>query len=95
MTKIEWAHAGTGRGKTWNPIRARDRRTGARGWHCEKVSPACANCYAERWNQRPGIGGTGLPYKPGHRSDVEIYLDAQTLRAPCIGNSRMGFLSAP
>ncbi|WP_157096155.1 DUF5131 family protein, partial [Methylosinus sp. R-45379] len=82
MTKIEWAHAGLGRGKTWNPIRARDRRTGARGWHCEKVSPACANCYAERWNQRPGIGGTGLAYRPGHRADVEHYLDEQTLLAP-------------
>jgi protein gp37 len=82
MTKIEWAHAGTGRGKTWNPIRARDRRSGKPGWHCEKVSPACANCYAERWNMRPGIGGTGLAYKPGHRAAVEIYLDEQTLLAP-------------
>ncbi len=82
MTKIEWAHAGTGRGKSWNPIRARDRRTGKQGWHCEKVSPACANCYAEAWNARPGIGGTGLLYKPGRRSDVDIYLDEQTLLAP-------------
>ncbi|WP_157234958.1 DUF5131 family protein [Methylosinus sp. LW4] len=84
MTKIEWAHAGLGRGATWNPIRARNLVSGRdeRGWHCEKVSPACKNCYAERWNQRPGIGGTGLTYKPAHRGDVEHYLDEKTLREP-------------
>lgn len=83
MTKIEWAHAGLGRGETWNPIRARNKATGNTGWYCEKVSPACDNCYAERLNKKPGAtGGTGLPYKPGHRGDVEIYLDEKTSLAP-------------
>lgn len=84
MTKIEWAHAGLGRGETWNPIRARNRLTGAIGWHCEKVSPACTHCYAERQNVAGARGGTRLPYKPGIRQkrDIEVYLDEAPLFAP-------------
>lgn len=77
-TKIEWT------GETWNPIRARLRSDPAKvGWHCEHASPGCVNCYAEtqnkarRWNL-----GTGLPYKPGHRDDVEIFVDEATLLKP-------------
>jgi protein gp37 len=82
MTKIEWATLGLGKGETWNPIRARNTATGAKGHHCEKVSPGCDHCYAERQNKR-GIG-TSLPYKPGHRQngDVEVYLDEAALLAP-------------
>ncbi|MCW4114783.1 phage Gp37/Gp68 family protein [Aurantimonas sp. MSK8Z-1] len=72
-TRIEWTD------ETWNPIRARRRGTGKSGWHCEPVSPGCANCYAEGFNRRLG---TGLPYKPGHRRDVEIVLDEPTLVQP-------------
>lgn len=84
-TKIEWAHAGLGRGATLNPIRAISTRTLKQGWYCEKVSPACDNCYAERQNKKIGAsGGTGLPYKPGHRKDVTVFLHypalAQMLR---------------
>jgi protein gp37 len=85
MSKIEWASLGLPKGVTWNPIRARNAKTGKRGWHCEKVSPACENCYAERLNAKAGdTGGTGLAYKPGHRQngDVEIYLDEKTLLQP-------------
>lgn len=85
MTKIEWATLGLPNGVTWNPIRARNAKTGKRGWHCEKVSPACENCYADRLNAKAGdTGGTGLPYKPGHRQngDTEIYLDEKTLLQP-------------
>lgn len=85
MTKIEWATLGLARGVTWNPIRARNASTGKRGWHCERVSEACRNCYAEALNAKAGdTGGTGLPYKPGHRQngDVEIYLDEKTLLQP-------------
>ncbi len=74
-TKIEWAHAGLGRGASLNPIRAINQRTMKQGWYCEKVSPACDNCYAERQNKKTGAsGGTGLPYKPGHRKDVTVFL---------------------
>jgi protein gp37 len=79
-TAIEWATLGLTRGATWNPIRARNKATGAKGHHCEHVSPGCANCYAERQNKR-GIG-TGLEYKPGNRQHVEIYLDETALLQP-------------
>ena len=86
-SSIEWTDA------TWNPIRARrwiaadggsggapgaDRRA-LLGWHCEHASPGCAHCYAEGFNARLG---TQLPYKPGHRGDVEIYLDEKILLQP-------------
>lgn len=57
---IEWT------GRTWNPIGAflksevkigeRIFRAGTRGWFCVKVSPGCANCYAEGINLRLGNG---------------------------------------
>lgn len=74
-TGIEWADA------TWNPIRARDRKTLGVGYHCEKVSAGCANCYAERMNE---WRGTGRLYKPGHVDDgtVEAFLDEETLQQP-------------
>lgn len=84
MTKIEWATLGLERGETWNPIRARNR-AGKTGWFCEKVSPACDHCYAERLNMKAGsTGGTGLPFKPGHRQngDIEVYLDEAALLKP-------------
>jgi protein gp37 len=77
-SKIEWTDA------TWNPIRARQTVPGVAfkpkiGWHCEHVSEGCRNCYAETMNRRLG---TGLDFKPGHRSDVEIFLDEKMLLAP-------------
>ncbi len=87
-SKIEWTDA------TWNPIRARRRDHGAGpvthvGWHCEKVSAGCDNCYAEGINLRLG---TKLPFKPGHlihtarggdpRGEVEVFLDERMLTAP-------------
>lgn len=87
MTKIEWAHAGLGQGETWNPIRANNDPMGSPtriGWHCEKVSPACANCYAERQNMAGARGGTRYPYKAAHRKNgsIQVYLDEKTLLAP-------------
>lgn len=92
-TSIEWAHAGLGRGASWNPIRARipsplAGEGGLRskpgegskiGWHCTHVSEGCRFCYAERLNKRLG---TGLDYKPGHEKDIEIFLDEKILLAP-------------
>jgi protein gp37 len=68
-TSIEWTD------KSWNPIRARNTKTGKIGWHCEPVTAGCAFCYAEEINQHRF--GTGLPYKPGHlkNGDVEIFID--------------------
>jgi protein gp37 len=70
---IEWTDA------TWNPIRARNRATGKIGWHCEHATTGCEFCYAEGFNKRLG---TGLPFKPGHRDDIEIFLDEEMLTLP-------------
>jgi len=85
-TKIEWTDA------TWTPIRARRIYVnagdpgwrpalpgGKAGWHCEHVSEGCRNCYAEAINKRLG---TGLEFKPGHRANIEVFLDEKTLFAP-------------
>jgi protein gp37 len=70
---IEWTDA------TWTPIRARNHKTGKVGWHCEHATTGCENCYAEGINKRLG---TGLPFKPGHRADIEIFLDEAMLTQP-------------
>lgn len=72
-SNIEWTDA------TWNPIRARNLQTGKIGWHCEHATTGCEFCYSESFNLRLG---TGLPFKPGHRNDVEIFLDKEMLLAP-------------
>jgi protein gp37 len=70
---IEWTDA------SWNCIRARNKKTGKVGWHCEHATTGCINCYAEGFNKRLG---TGLPFKPGHRDDIEIFLDEEMLLQP-------------
>lgn len=77
-TNIEWTDA------TWTPIRARyweiqnDGSGKERiGWHCEHITEACRNCYAERMNLRLG---TGLEFKPGHlfREEHVVYNNGQS-----------------
>jgi len=76
-SKIEWTDA------TWTPIRARRKDTGKIGVACVKVSPACKNCYAERFNMRNlPVHGTGLPYTVEALDQVEIFLDEEMLLAP-------------
>jgi protein gp37 len=70
---IEWTDA------TWNPIRARNIKTGKVGWHCEHATTGCEFCYAEGFNKRLG---TGLAFKPGLRKDIEIFLDEEMLTLP-------------
>src|SRR6185437_6160437 len=72
-SSIEWTN------HTWNPIRARNLKTGKSGWHCEHSTTGCEFCYAEGFNKRLG---TGLPFKPGHRKDVELFLDEDMLTLP-------------
>lgn len=72
-TKIEWTDS------SWTPIRARNLLTGKIGWHCEHASDGCRFCYAEGMNHRLG---TGLPFKPGHRKDIDVFLDEKMLMAP-------------
>lgn len=79
-TKIQWTEA------TWNPVRATYSTTDGvgqvlkRGWHCERVSPGCQHCYAERLNEKRF--GTGLPYNRKSRDLVDIYLDEKALTQP-------------
>lgn len=77
-TSIEWSD------KSWNPIRARLRSDpSVIGWHCEHASPGCEHCYSETRNRSGRCNmGTKLPYKPGHRKDVEVYLDEAQLLKP-------------
>lgn len=76
-TKISWTDA------TWNPIRSLRNSGGKVGWHCEKVSAGCANCYAERFNGRnlPG-GGTGLRYNQVDRELVTTLVDDVVVTQP-------------
>ncbi len=89
-SKIEWTDA------TWNPIRARPREAkeemGADGilrvirpwgYHCEHISPGCANCYAETMNGRMlPAWGTGMKYNVPNRAKVEIFLNEEELLKP-------------
>lgn len=75
-SKIEWTDA------TWNPL-VSVRKDGKVGFHCEKVSPACAHCYAEAFNSRNlPARGTALPYTRASRDQVYIRLDEETRRQP-------------
>ncbi len=75
-SKIEWTDA------TWTPIRAR-RADGKLGVHCEKVSPACAHCYAERLNKRNlPAHGTGLDFTILNREKVDIFVDETMILQP-------------
>jgi len=81
---IEWTDY------TANPLRARNRRTGAVGHYCEHMSRGCQNCYAEGWNARTRGGyGTGLPYRPSSLDELELFVDGGVLaevrgrRKPC------------
>jgi protein gp37 len=95
QTSIEWtarkrADGTWAPGRTINPIRARNVATGAVGHFCEKVSPACAHCYAEEYNSRTrpvGNGkliGTGLAYLPIVQvtDQVEPFLDETVMQEP-------------
>jgi len=77
-TDIEWAD------ESWNPIRARLRSDpSVIGWHCEHASPGCEHCYSETRNRSGRCNmGTKLPYKPGHRKDIEVFLDDAQLLKP-------------
>ncbi|VFU07882.1 DUF5131 family protein [Methylocella tundrae] len=70
-SKIEWTDA------SWTPIRASSQD--GDGWHCEHVSEGCRNCYSERMNLRLG---SGLAFKPGNLSIVDLFLDERILLQP-------------
>lgn len=63
LTKIEWVDHSV------NPVRVKGGKVWPHGYHCTKVSPGCAHCYAEGLNI---MRGTGLPFDD---RKVEFYLD--------------------
>ena len=76
-SRIEWTDA------TWTPVRALRRDTGKVGVHCERVSPACTNCYAATFNRRNlPSHGTGLDFIVPNREKVDIFVDEDMLLAP-------------
>lgn len=56
-TKIEWTD------ETDNVIVVRGEDGKPHGWYCQKVSPGCANCYAESVNGSAFFKGNGLKYR--------------------------------
>jgi protein gp37 len=72
-TGIAWTES------TWTPIRARSKATGKAGWHCVHVTDECSHCYSESINRDRG---TGLPFKPGHAKDIDLFLDEKLLTDP-------------
>jgi len=87
-TSIEWAKNADGSdGKSWNPIRARNIKTGKVGWYCQKCSPGCLHCYSERMNLRVSADGlhgigNGIPFAADKFDQVELFLDEEVLLAP-------------
>ena len=78
-TKIEWTDA------SWNPIRARNRKTGAVGHYCEKISPGCAQCFASAMQPRfhmPEFLGRVERVHFGDNKGVEVFLDEKILDQP-------------
>ena len=76
-TSIEWTSTvdadGTHRaGLSSNPLYWRRKDNGQRGWHCEKVSPGCINCYAERLNL--GKLGNKLPFTVRATEQMTLHL---------------------
>ncbi len=53
------------------------------GYHCDRISEGCRNCYAEAMNRRTlPAWGTGLDYTVPNRVKVKIYLDEKVLMQP-------------
>lgn len=76
-TSIGWAN------KSWNPLRWKRRDNNALGYHCQKIAPECANCYAEAFNLQTFMdGGNLLPYLPTFEAAQLCYLDASRLVEP-------------
>jgi len=63
--------------ETVNPIRAVNLETGGMGHYCEKITPGCAHCYAERLQPR---FRNPIRFDPKHRKMVELFLDEELLK---------------
>jgi protein gp37 len=82
VTAIEWTatrhpDGTTTPGFSANPLKYRDRRTGAVVWGCVKRSAGCANCYSEALAKRYGRGG---PFTRAEMEHLEPFMDEAELR---------------
>lgn len=59
---------------TYNPFQVVDENNKFSGWHCQKISPGCANCYAETFNKRLGHSAYDkkLPENFNHHINFKI-----------------------
>lgn len=73
-TTIEWTDFSV------NPIRARDKRTGAVGHYCVKIAPECKHCYASRLQPRFKMPQFQDQIKAVRNNDIEIFLDESKLQ---------------
>lgn len=71
-TAIQWCDYSV------NPIRARNLATGKVGWHCERVSDGCKNCYSATLNR---VYGSGTNYAADQTPKVEFFLDEKCLKS--------------
>lgn len=74
VTSIEWTD------RSVNPIRARNKKTGAVGHYCVKIAPECANCYASGWQPRFKMPPFQEQVKLIRNGDIEIFLDQSRLQ---------------
>jgi protein gp37 len=79
MTKIEWTHRPGTKGERWNPVKARNKKTGGIGHFCTKVSKGCNNCYAANFQPR---FKNPIRYAKQDADQVELFLDKGRLREP-------------
>lgn len=69
----------------WTDVTDNIVRVVSGGWWCRKISPGCANCYAERLNRNQFFNGNGLPYTgdpPTLTLDMDIIDKWSRLRHP-------------
>lgn len=69
-TNIEWTDYSA------SLLKYRNGKTGKIVWHCEKVSPGCAHCYAESMANRFGGG----PFNAKVTPDVQPFFDEEEAR---------------
>ena len=88
-TSIEWTHrpetGGAAGGFTWNPIRARVKKTGKTGTFCTHASPGCLHCYAEAIGLR---FGTGLAFNVPNLEKIEFFIDEKILEERFAGRNQ-------
>jgi protein gp37 len=79
-TPIEWVRRNGEPGFSVNPIRFRNLETGRVGHYCEKISPGCKFCYADKLQMSGFYKLSGLPFRPESLPKGELFLDRGVLR---------------